>query len=64
MAGKKAPTWLTVEETAVYLGTTEEALLLSRARGLEPGRLGRKKDGILKWRRAELPKPAPAADPE
>ena len=58
---------LNIDEAAELLGVTAQDLMLSRMRGLEPGRLGFKRDGELVWRRKDLPKPqipAPADDDE
>jgi hypothetical protein len=59
---KRQPSTLTLEEAAEHLGITPDELMASRGRGLEPGRLGYKKDGVLVWDRKSLPKPVPAAE--
>jgi hypothetical protein len=46
---------LTLEETAEHLGVTPDELMQSRGRGMEPGRSGFKKDGVLVWNRKDLP---------
>jgi hypothetical protein len=60
MAEKKTPkrqkATLNLEETAEALGITPDELMASRGRGLEPGRLGYKKDGVLVWNRKDLAK--------
>jgi hypothetical protein len=53
---------LTLEEAAEHLGISPDQLMASRGRGLEPGRLGYKKDGILVWDRKTLPKPDEAKE--
>jgi hypothetical protein len=57
---KRQPSTMTLEETADYLGISPEELMTSRGRGMEPGRSGYKKDGVLVWDRKTLPKPGPA----
>jgi hypothetical protein len=59
---KRQKTTLTLEETADYLGITPDELLASRGRGLEPGRSGYKKDGMLVWDRKTLPAPDEAGE--
>ena len=50
----RQPSVLTLEEAAEYLGITPHDLEMTRYRGIEPGKLAFKRDGILVWNRKDL----------
>jgi hypothetical protein len=56
---------LTLEDAAALLGVAPQDLMLSRARGLEPGVLGYRQGGVVLWDPDVLapfaPKPKPKA---
>jgi hypothetical protein len=47
---------LNLEEAAEVLGISAHDLEISRYRGIEPGKLGFKQDGVLMWKRSDLKK--------
>jgi hypothetical protein len=46
--------YLSLEEAAEFIGITPHELQLSRYRGMEPGKLAEKKDGVLVWDKSKL----------
>ena len=50
----RAPAVVDQATAAELLGITEAELVRSRMRGLPPGTLGFRKDGVLHWNRKDL----------
>ena len=50
----KTPKFLSLAEAAEFIGISEHELKVSRYRGVEPGSLAEKRDGVLVWDRTKL----------
>ena len=60
----KTPKFLSLDEAADYIGITPHELQVSRYRGVEPGSLATKRDGVLVWDRTKLTPVELASEPE